>query len=387
MRVYLAPCGIGLGHASRCASIASEITRRGHEVLFSTYGDAVNYLKSKGFIVLKSYDLEYELDPSGALDLRGTIAKGPQIIYVFLRQIGAELYYMEISSPEVVVSDSRLSSAAAAILWDLPLVLITNQMIVRIPLKKKEVKGLVEHVLFELMANVWKRSDLMLIPDFPPPFTISKDNIVFSEEYKDKSVFIGPLIEVYPYELPPRNVLKDRLGFRNKKLVLVLISGTREEKKKLYEIVLNVLRGIEFDKNVVILVSSGLLYKGEPYDLNENVLVLPWIENKYELLKIADLLVCHGGHTTIAEGMYYGVPILALPNRGHTERIGNSKSIEELGIAKTILQNEINEEKLKNAIEELLSEEYQTRARRLSLELSKFRATEIASDLILSLTK
>ncbi|RLE90187.1 MAG: hypothetical protein DRJ49_00510 [Thermoprotei archaeon] len=387
MRIYLAPCGIGLGHASRCASIALELVRRGHEVLFSTYGDAVEYLKSKGFIVLKSYELEYELDSLGGLDLRGTIAKGPRIIYIFLRQIGAELYYTEISSPDILVSDSRLSSAIAAILRDTPFVLITNQMIVRLPLKKKEMRSLIECTIFELMTSVWRRSKLILIPDFPPPFTISKDNIVFSEEYKDKSVFIGPLLETYPSELLPKSIVKEKIGIRGKKLVLVLIGGTRAEKRRLYEIILKVFKNIKLDKNIVVIVSSGSMYQGEPYNLSENIRVFPWIENKYELLKAADLLICHGGHTTIAEGMYYGVPILALPNEGHTERIGNAKSVEELGIAKTIVQNEITKENLKDIINELLHEEYQRRAREISSELSKFRATKIATDLILSLVQ
>ena len=38
MRVLLMPCGIGMGHASRCLTIARKLQEEGVEVAFASYG-------------------------------------------------------------------------------------------------------------------------------------------------------------------------------------------------------------------------------------------------------------------------------------------------------------------------------------------------------------
>ena len=51
MKVYIAACGMGLGHVGRCLPIAKRLRELGIEVVFSTYGDAVYEASSAGFKV------------------------------------------------------------------------------------------------------------------------------------------------------------------------------------------------------------------------------------------------------------------------------------------------------------------------------------------------
>ncbi|RLI33212.1 hypothetical protein DRO66_10535, partial [Candidatus Bathyarchaeota archaeon] len=53
-RIYLGPCGIGLGHVGRTIPVAKELERRGAEVMFSTYLEAVEFVRRQGFPVVRS---------------------------------------------------------------------------------------------------------------------------------------------------------------------------------------------------------------------------------------------------------------------------------------------------------------------------------------------
>ena len=391
MLVYLAPCGIGLGHAARCVALAKELMRRGHDVIFSTYGEAISYVKKSGFTVLGSYGLEYAHKEDGSIDLEGTIAQGPKSLYLFCRQVGAELYYTGVLSPDIVISDSRLSSSIAAIVRGIPNVLVINQLLIILPLsekrgeKIKKAKGFVERVLLELMAEVWKKSNKIIIPDFPPPYTISKQNLIFNDDLTNKVVFTGPLILKYPNELPSREELRERLGLKDTQLILVSPSGTKSEKRSLANKLISLFKEINVNAHVIISYGDVSSHE-ETRKVNEKITVTPWLSNKYELLKAADLLICHGGHTTLAEGMYYGVPMLIIPSKSHTERLGNAQSIAELGIGKLLVQEELTPKTLKEAIVEILrSQEIIKSTRRVAKEVSKFRATKIAIDEILKL--
>lgn len=391
MLVYLAPCGIGLGHAARSVALAKELVRRGHDVIFSTYGEAINYIRKSGFTVLGSYSLEYAHKEDGSIDLEGTIAQGPRSLYLFCRQVGAELYYTGVLNPDIVISDSRLSSSVAAIVRGIPSVLVINQLLIILPLSErmgeriKKAKGFVERILLEVMAEVWKRSDKIIIPDFPPPYTISKQNLLFNDDLADKIVFTGPLILKYPDELPNKEVLKERLGLEDKPLILVSPSGTKSEKRALANKFVNMFKEIDMDAYIVISYGDASS-KEIPQRVNERIIITPWLNNKYELLKAADLLVCHGGHTTLAEGMYYGVPMLIVPSKSHTERLGNAQSIVELGMGKLLVQEELTPRTLKSAVNELLqNREIIENAKRVAKDVSKFRATRIAIDEILKL--
>lgn len=393
--IYMAPCGIGLGHAARSVAIAKELVKRGYEVIFSTYSDAIEYIRRHGFDVLECYKLEYAHREDGGIDIEGTIAQGLKSLYIFFRQIGAELYYTGVISPDIVVSDSRLSSSIAAVIRGIPSILIINQLLIVLPLgekrkseRVKKAKSFMEKLILEIMAEIWKRSDKIVVPDFPPPYTISKQNLVFNDDLANKVVLTGPLIQKRPEELPSREEIRERLGINeDKPLVLASLSGTQVEKRTLAEKLINLLSNIKLD--VVAYISIGDPSSNEKaYWINDRIYVTPWLDNKYEVLKAADLLICHGGHTTLAEAMYYGVPMLIIPSITHTERRGNAQSMVELGIAKVIYQEELTANSLREALTSMLrDEELKENARRIAKEVSKFDSVKNVVDIILSIRR
>ena len=78
MKVLFGVCGIGLGHAGRCIPIARKLVEKGAEVLFSTYRDAVEYVKKEGFPLVKAPSVGFMVKTDGSVDFRQTIANpGP----------------------------------------------------------------------------------------------------------------------------------------------------------------------------------------------------------------------------------------------------------------------------------------------------------------------
>ena len=74
MRAYFAPCGIGLGHITRCKAVLDRL--REHvpvEAFFATYSDALLYARPSGLKVLEVPPLRLMTKDTGEIDVRETI--------------------------------------------------------------------------------------------------------------------------------------------------------------------------------------------------------------------------------------------------------------------------------------------------------------------------
>ena len=101
----------------------------GAEVLFSTYRDGANYLQQEIFPFVKSPSIGFRVKPDGTVDFKQTAANpGPFIAsFSLAKQIEAEIKFMKAFEPDVVVSDSRISSIFAAEMLKIPDICILNQ--------------------------------------------------------------------------------------------------------------------------------------------------------------------------------------------------------------------------------------------------------------------
>ncbi|MCW3991077.1 MAG: hypothetical protein NWE79_00060, partial [Candidatus Bathyarchaeota archaeon] len=133
-KVYFSPCGIGLGHVGRVLPVAEELVRRGVEVMFSTYLEGVDFVRKQGFPVVSAPAVDLESDSTGRVDIRATaISQGVSVLTRFMQQVTAEVDYMKAFKPDVVFSDSRLSSVIAGKMLGLPVALMLNQFLPLVP--------------------------------------------------------------------------------------------------------------------------------------------------------------------------------------------------------------------------------------------------------------
>lgn len=159
--------------------------------------------------------------------------------------------------------------------------------------RKRVAKGLLPSVLSFPKA--------LIVPDFPPPLSVSKLNL----EINAPLMFCGPLISQVPQQKHGKQLL---------------ISG-----------------------NLRSLVSSLIdpdicIYGSNSFDLKSG-------------LDDCEVVICHGGHTTIMEALSYGKPVICIVDRMYSERYNNAKFLESFGVGVLLDSKNLTCESLTLAIE------------------------------------
>ncbi len=367
MRVYVAPCGIGLGHITRCEPIADALVSQGAEVVYSTYSDGLDYARRRGLPTLPTVSIGFKVKEDGTVDFKMTATTSGFSLGVrrFLEQLTAEIRNIKRFKPDVVLSDSRVSSLIAGKLMGVPVALILNQYrmeIVKRPSAKKITP--VERLFFlianifwpffrTLLGGIWARSNLMLIPDFPAPYTISASNLAIPKRHKKKVKLIGPIVSDEPKKRSSRGALNGSLFFASRKpLIYAAVSGPKTERTVLVGLLLESLGGFPSEYEVVIS-------RGEPNGSSapvrdRNLTVYGWIEDQYEVLEASSVVVSRAGHGTIMKSIMLGKPMILIPIPDHTEQCGNAKRASKLGLAEIVPQREVTTERLLDATKKLL---------------------------------
>ncbi|MHA1409455.1 MAG: glycosyltransferase [Candidatus Odinarchaeia archaeon] len=387
--VYFAPNGMALGHAGRCIPIAKEIERRGDKAYFSTYGDAINFLKRCGYPVICCHELKIEETPEGEIALKETSLKWPLYIFTFIRQVKAEICNLKKIKPEVIVSDSRLSPLFAGKLLGIPRILLLHQIRMLIPHRQelghiqKQLKKAGEEFIMYSTRFYWKSSNIILVPDFPPPYTIAKENLLtVPKKMLDDVEFIGQIISKKPEELPSKEEIKKKMGLDDRPVIYAGVAGTTMEKKKFNKLLTDILT--KFPDKYQIIMTRGIPdIPDRPVYKNKNITIYNWVSDRYSILKTADIVISKAGHNTIAECFYYGKPMVLVPTPAHSEHQGNAKAVYKMGVARVIQQRELTYETLLSNIEYVLNDSNtNNKIKRIQKFVSKINAVQAVIDKI-----
>ncbi len=385
MRVYFAPCGIGLGHVGRCIPIAKKLLEKNAEVMFSTYREGLRYVEQQKFPLVKAPPIGFQVKPDGTIDFKHTaINPGPFLsTFTLMKQIHAELRAIQRFRPDVVVSDSRISPLLAARMLGIPRICILNQFQVIIPRKKRFLRlaRLADSVTLTLVGQLWTSGNTILIPDFPPPYTICAGNLNIPKPYRKRVKLIGPLLPVRPETLPTKEELRKKLGLpTDKPVIFVPISGPIRERAFLTGVLRKIL--LDFPEDYEVVMSLGYPNAdGKPIH-HDNMTIFKWISNRFEYLKTCDLAVSRAGHGTITQCLCYGKPMILIPTPSHTEQISNAKQVADLGAAKVVLQEKLNKEILQKNVQQILESEIPERLKEVQKEVLKYDGLENAVNTI-----
>ncbi|MEM3507427.1 MAG: glycosyltransferase [Candidatus Bathyarchaeia archaeon] len=403
MKVYIAPNGIGLGHVTRCEPIARKLIEKGVDVAIASYLDGLDYAKKIGFKTIESFPISYRVRHDGSIDFKLTAATSGFSLggRKVLKQTIKEIRNLKQYKPNVVFSDSRASPLIAAKLLEIPSILMLNQYTIHI-VKKPSINriSLMDKFFFfianiswifirTLIKGVWGLSDFILIPDFPPPFTICINNLAIPKRYLKKVKFIGPMITAKPNQIDERTRLKEKFGFNPyKKVIYAQVSGPKIDRnffsKKLIKLLSNLSNKYE------IILSKGE-FDGTNYPKKvDGITVYDWIDSftQYEIIKACDLIISRAGHGTIMKALSYGKPLILIPEPDQTEQYANARRASQLKFAKVIFQNQLNEKSISDAIEQILNSNiYSKRAFEISKMASKLDAINSTIDLIIRIAK
>jgi len=357
-KVYFTPYGVGLGHASRLMTIAEKVQKNNLEVKFSSFGEAVKYISMYGYGCNQVPPVEFSWNTQGSFSLKNSISNVPNWFKNFTIQMVKEVEMMIKYAPNIIVSDSRLSSLISAKLLGIPSIVLLNQIKLLLSPKLHSFKAgrFFETVNGEFIGSLWCLANEILIPDLPPPYTISENNIWNTSSVLKKIKYIGIIA-------PKMNISKQQiikvtniLNFSNSKpIVFFHISGPAKTR---LPIVRKILDAQKYFKNKIQYVISEGKPNGkiEPFKISDNGWYYEWCPIRDELFILSNILVLRGGHTTISQAIQFGKPIISIPIDNHAEQISNSIKITKIGIGVMLKNNELTSEKIVESINTILND-------------------------------
>jgi UDP:flavonoid glycosyltransferase YjiC (YdhE family) len=322
-RWYFSVYGSGLGHISRSLWVADTVSG---EKFFSTWGEAIDMVNS-GMIALPSTPLDVVWSSEGRMSFRKTLKKFYSVFSTPALQISEEVNRIKSINPDVVISDSRISPIIASKIYDKPSALIINQARILLPLRSSVASRAIERLTGEFLSIIWRMSDLIMVPDLPPPYTISREG-VYSRVVYGKLKFFG-FFSRRP--LPSTVNVREKFGLKSR-VVYAAISGpgpTRDFMIRLLE-----KAGKCLPENLSLVISEGSVCRGENVERHDGTLKFGWDSYRNDFLNQADLVILRAGLTTLGEVIMAGKPMMLFPIALHGEQISNAARAREMGIAR-----------------------------------------------------
>ncbi len=369
-RVYIGCFGSGMGHASRMFEVAGALTARGHAVEFSSSGEVASFIKKRGHRCnnLPLADVRYS--ETGEFSLRGTLAAYPTIMGRTYQQMGMEISNIRRFGADVVLSDSALSTVLAAKTLGLPTFTVLNQL----NLSSSHDGGGAPARLLSFgtsagMGKLWELSNEVLLPDLPPPYTISERNLWGSGVGKTR--YIGFL--TVTGNAAADDTLR-RFSSDPRPRIFWQVSGPPKTRTALVRKAVECAAALAEKYAFVI---SG----GDPTSSHEAFRVsggwfYGWCKIAETYFSSCDVVVARAGHGTIGQAILSSKPSLLIPIPRQPEQEGNADKAARLGVSIHLDQDSVDPRSIDEALGRLLAGGYGEKTRRLGAWASGYNARD-----------
>lgn len=345
------------------ALLAEKLREEGISIRFSSSEDALEYLVERGFTANEVPLIDARWGEGGKLSGRATLKGGVRTIRDFALQLRLEVKYMRSCAPSLVLSDSRLSAVLAAALLRIPSFVILNQLRILFPLGREPRPPYhFESLDGEFLGLMWSLSQAILIPDLPPPYTLSERNLWGVRTTRGKVRYVGFMLQRPRISEAKVKKLVDELKLdRRKPTVFAPLSGPLRTKGPLIK---EMFRASSiYGERYNFVVSAGAPQGNKEPTRMKRAWYYEWCPVRDELFSVADVIITRGGHSTLAQSILFGKPTVVIPIINHGEQWGNGTKVSELGVGILLDQRTLKPEKLEAAISTLMKdEEYVKRA-------------------------
>lgn len=362
-RILFGVYGFGLGHATRIHAIIERL--KDFEIKIVASGDAYDYFRKLRMnpIPLKSF-------------VYGTTSFSFSWFWTFIENINFPINmimdYYKLSEivkrfkPDIIFSDSEPASFMFSVNRKIPNAFLTNLISV---VQEKEnlpkeiitpqIKAQIS-VIENMLDIVLKSSDRIFFPTF--------EKYRLQRKVKQTDVIVRKTIDELEDEEKIRKKLKIYDDF-----YLVTFGGSLVGIE-----LLDVLMKI-FPKfsNKKFIISSR---KYKKTIVKKNMIIMPFIRNYLEYLKICRGVICLSGHSTLSEIIAYKKPCLTIPILGQVEQITNANTImrNKFGSAIFFEEGKINEKKVYTKLRSFFRDEQKFRRNLRKCKLKGKGAQEIA---------
>jgi len=278
--------GNGYGHAARDSIIAQ---RLGLPII--TFGKGAEYCRMHG-IEHTEIPAPYRIEAlKGKVEIKTDIKD----ILSLLKPEAIATLRKRFSEVDHVIVDGSSLGLAASLLLGRPTLFITNDTSSLVGV----YGNIQKRAASTLQTRLLRLSKRILVPDYPPPMTITALNLDPSFPLS----FGGPLI---------KPIKARRHSFR------YAVSGPLAESLR-------------------PMLGDSAVYGSAQQDIS------PYFAG-------CEAVICHGGHSTMMEALSLGKPVLAITDRSYSERYNNALTLERLGLGVLLEAKLLSERSLEAAL-------------------------------------
>jgi UDP-N-acetylglucosamine--N-acetylmuramyl-(pentapeptide) pyrophosphoryl-undecaprenol N-acetylglucosamine transferase len=353
-----------MGHASRMAALAEELLAEGDEVAFSSSGEVTRWLRTKGYRCNDVPLVDVVFNDAGAFSATETLKYSPVLLARLCTQVQREVGNLARFQPDVVLSDSMVSTVVASRLVGVRSVAILNQLrLISSPRTPKMVGQILAGGSITLVNALWEFCDEILVPDLPPPYTVSERNLWNAGSASSRAQYIGfltPRDDAGPGE--DELLVKWRAEKRRRK-VFWQVSGPPPTRGSFLAKALEAAKALEQDYLFVIAAGNP---GGEtaPAEVPGGYLY-QWCSISRAFVDSCDAVVSRAGHVSISDYILRAKPCLLVPIQSQTEQMGNANKAEKMGFAIVADEAELDPRGVGEVLRKLSQERYVTRAQEM----------------------
>ena len=333
------------GHTNPTLGVVRELVSRGHQVWYYSYNIMRDKIESAGatFVSCDDYDMEQRLSPKDAARVGKDLAYSTKILVDTTLALDDKVCAdMEQLKPDCIVADSMATwGKAVAMKLGIPFVSSTTtfafnqhsakimkqsfgelfKMIFSMPKISKQIKRLqskgypIKSVLDIIQNDDNTHTVVYTSPEFQP----------CSETFSDKYAFVGPSIRP----------ATDRFEKKRNKLVYISMGTVNNDMMPLYKRCLSALADTDYQ----VIMSVGNMVSIEEFgELPENISVFSHVD-QIAVLQQADVFVSHCGMNSVSESLYFGVPLVMLPQTA--EQGGVAERVYQLGAGMKLKKSDV----------------------------------------------
>ena len=345
------------GHTNPTLGVVRELISRGHQVWYYSYNIMREKIEASGavFVSCDDYDMEQKLTPKDAVRVGKDLAFSTQILVDTTLALDEKVCAdMDLLKPDCIIADSMaVWGKAVAIKLGIPFVSSTTtfafnqhsakimkqsprelfRLLITMPKISKNIKRLqdkgypVKNILDIIQNDDNTHTIVYTSPEFQP----------CSDTFSDRFSFVGPSIRpVFDSYIKTHEIL-----------IYISMGTVNNDKMPLYKKCISALKNTQYQ---VIMSVGNLVALDEFGTLPENISVYEHVD-QIAVLKAADVFISHCGMNSVNESLYFGVPIVMLPQT--SEQGGVAERVHQLGAG--IRLNNTDEMSILNAVNELLS--------------------------------
>ncbi|MCW3982423.1 MAG: hypothetical protein NWE96_00330 [Candidatus Bathyarchaeota archaeon] len=374
MRLLLSCSELGLGHVSRLIPLGKRLEQRGHELFFFSGGKAYELLQ-------KEFKNTYKVTPISWYENAHGILTSASLLNMFfpLPLFNVEQNRFEIKNsntwetihryydlreniynvkPDVLVADGDINALRLALRWKIPSVYVANTIRPSFGVSTFLSPG------ERFLERYIKACQKVIIPDNPPPYTVSEYSIgnIDNMGITSRTEYVGGFVDTKPVRGGQEHIFAP-------------ISGPIGTRSQLFKTLLPVLEKAQ-TKCIISLGTPGKKASAKIGNCELHTWLTP--EERKQAMMNAKIVVFSGGHATCFETIKYGKPTICIPTQPEQE--GNGAKLEKMCCSIVAKNKKQLEKALKKMNAEL--DTYTQNVEALSEFSGRFRGLDRAVEIV-----